>query len=241
MDRVKNLDRYLSAHFSEKAVREEVAHPAAWPFVTISRQAGAGAHALAAALLADFAEQADEPLFAGWQVFDSELCQLVAEDPTYAKGMRALIAEQYRSRTDEFFGQMLSPTIDQDMLMNRVFRVVAAVASAGKSIIIGRAGSEVTRGLGAGLSIRLVAPEAVRIAGVMEYYGLDERAARREAQRLDTARARLLKSHFKADIEDPLRYDVIWNTGAVSFPVIAATVTAAIRRLASHRLAEPAP
>ncbi|NNL70700.1 MAG: hypothetical protein HKO70_12140 [Acidimicrobiia bacterium] len=241
MDRVRNLDRYLSAHFSDQAVRAEVAQPTAWPFVTISRQAGAGAHALASALLANFAEQADVELFAGWQVFDSELCELVAEDPTYAAGMSALIAEQYRTRTTEFFGQVLSPTIDQDMLMNRVFRVVAAVASAGKSIIIGRAGSEVTRGLGTGLSIRLVAPEAVRIIGMMDHYGLDERAAQREARRLDAARARLLKTHFQADIDDPLRYDVTWNTGAVPVPVIAATVTAAIRRLASPAHVKTAP
>jgi len=229
MSRLETMERYLSAHAADKDESGDRSELLSRPFLTISRQAGGGGHQLAEVLMDVFAQQADTELFGGWQVFDRKLCEIVADNPTYSKSMDSLVAEKYRSKTEEFFHQVMRPTIDQDMLMHQVFRVVAAVASIGKSIIIGRGASEVTRDMGPKLSMRLIAPEEVRIPRVMDYYGLDERAAREEARRLDTSRARLLKTHFQVDIEDPMRYDVVWNTGEVSLETIAESVMAALR------------
>ena len=54
----------------------------------------------------------------------------------------------------------------------------------------------------------------------------------------DHDRARLLKSYFQVDIDDPLQYDVVWNTGAVSFDVIAEPIIGLIKqRVQDWRLA----
>jgi cytidylate kinase len=84
--------------------------------------------------------------------------------------------------------------------------------------------------------VRLIAPEDVRIKGVMEFYGLDEKTARAEADKLDLGRARLLKTHFKVDIDDPLLYDTVWNTGDVPVRIIAECIVQMLR----HRVAAPA-
>jgi cytidylate kinase len=227
------IEAYLAAHSTEMRTDDENgANSRIRPFITISRQAGAGGHLLAEALLEVFARQDDTRLFGGWQVFDRRLCEIVAENPTHSTSMSSLLAEEYRTKTDEFLRQMLGSSIDQDMLMLHVFQVVSAVASIGKSIIVGRAGSEVTRDMEHGLALRLIAPEEVRIQRVMDRYGVDEKAARAEARRIDASRARLLKSHFKVDIDDPTRYDAIWNTGSVSIDLIAESVVAAFRHMA---------
>lgn len=231
--RLTGIEAYLAAHSTEMCTDDENgANSRIRPFITISRQAGAGGHLLAEALLEVFARQDDTGLFGGWQVFDRRLCEIVAENPTHSTSMSSLLAEEYRTRTDEFLRQMLGSSIDQDMLMLHVFQVVSAVASIGKSIIVGRAGSEVTRDMEHGLALRLIAPEEVRIQRVIDRYGLDEKAARAEACRIDASRARLLKSHFKVDIDDPTRYDAIWNTGSVSIDLIAESVVAAFRHMA---------
>jgi cytidylate kinase len=103
------------------------------------------------------------------------------------------------------------------------------VASIGKSIIVGRAGSEVTRGMGPAVAVRLIAPDDVRIVRAMDFYDLDERAARDKARRLDESRARLLKSHFRVDIDDPTRYDAVWNTGKTPVPAIAESIAVMLR------------
>lgn len=237
--RLTGIEGYLAAHSTEMRVDHENDPDARIrPFITISRQAGAGGHMLAEALLEVFARQDDTDLFGGWQVFDRRLCEIVAENPTHSTSMSSLLDEEYHTRTDEFLRQMLGSSIDQDMLMLHVFQVVAAVASIGKSIIVGRAGSEVTRDMEHGLALRLIAPGEIRIQRVMDRYGLDEKAARAEARRIDTSRARLLKSHFKVDIDDPTRYDATWNTGSVSIDLIAESVVAAFRHMASVTPAE---
>jgi cytidylate kinase len=124
--------------------------------------------------------------------------------------------------------------------MERVFRVVHAVASVGKAIIIGRGGAEVTRDMSTGIHIRLIAPETIRIKGMMDYYGLDEKQAKTEAARLDEARARLIKTHFRVDIDDPALYDIAFNTGTVPIPVAARAVPAIVtQRTEDQRIPSP--
>ncbi len=230
-NRTDAIERYLGAQIRTMKERSPEVTLRARPFVTISRQAGAGGHALADAIMVAFGEEEDQTLFGGWQTFDRELCEIVAENPKYSSAFSALLAEQYDTRTGDFIRQILDATIDQDVLAHEVFRVVGAVASMGKSIILGRGGNEATRGLEHGFAVRLVADEPVRIRGMMDHYGLDEAAARHEAQRLDESRARLLKSHFGVDIDDPTRYDVTWNSGQAPLSLIAESVVVAVRRM----------
>lgn len=232
MKNLEALERYLTAQALRSSATVTGSGPTVRPFVTISRQAGAGGHALAETLLGVFADQ-DDAAFAGWQVFDRELCEMVVADPTYAKFRASLLSEEYRPKADDFVHQILRATVDQDLVMHEVFRVIAAVASAGKAIILGRAGAEVTRDIHPGVAVRLVAPETLRIEGVMDYYGLEEKAARKECAKLDASRARLLKTHFGVDIDDPIRYDLVCNTGQVQLEVIAESITTVLR----HRIA----
>lgn len=215
MTQLENMERYLRAQLAGRRDIAPQDTTTPHPFVTISRQAGAGGHDLADGLMERFVAHENKTLFGGWQIFDKRLCELVAADSAYTHSLDELMAEEYRSRTDEFFHQILTSSVDQRAVAERAFRVVRAVASVGKAIIIGRAGSEVTRDMSGGIHVRLIAPEPVRIHGVMKYYGIDEKAARSESRRLDEARARLLKTHFKVDIEDPARYDVVFNTGRI--------------------------
>lgn len=232
--RVENIERYLRARLAETQVGErETTGAQVHPFVTISRQTGAGGYHLAQAMLEVFARQEDVHLFGGWQVFDQRLCEIVADDPRFEKSMDSLLSEEYRSKTNDFFHQIFGAAIDQHILMERVFLVVRSLAQMGKAIIVGRAGSQVTKGLGPGLRLRLVAPEDQRILRVMEFYDLDERDARSEARRRDADRTRLLKKHFGADIDDPQGYDTTWNTGAVSLEEIAEAVVAILRHRAA--------
>lgn len=232
MTQLESLERYLRVHLAQTRQRKGTPGSDARPFVTISRQAGAGGHRLAERLLEVFADHGDTDLFRGWQIFDRRLCEMVADDPVYSDELDSLLAEEYRTRSDEFFHQILRSSVDQRAVMERVFRVVRAVASVGKAIIIGRAGNEVTRDMPDGIAVRLIAPELVRVKGVMDHYGLDETRAREESRRLDTARARLLKTHFKTDIADPYRYDLLVNTGRTSVDSAAHALTVMIHQRA---------
>jgi cytidylate kinase len=232
------VERYIRAQTAEmKAAAAKHREHRVHPFVTISRQAGAGGTTLADVLLARFAEHEDQELFRDWQVFDRKLCEIVAKDPNYRHSIETLLTEEYPTRAHDFFRQVIGSTIDHGILMDRVFQVVRSLAAIGKAIIIGRGGSEVTKDMPQGLHIRLAAPEPRRVEHLMQLENLSERKAKSEMRKRDEHRARLLKVHFNVDIDDPVNYDATWNTGTCGIDEIADAVVVLLEHRA-HRTAD---
>ena len=225
MNRVEHIERYVSAQLAAGRVAPgRGSDPAVHPFVTISRQAGTGGHELADTLLDVFSEESDVGLFKGWQVYDRSVCEIVARDRRFAASLDSLLDEEYRSRANDFFHQVVRSTVDQNMVMDRVFLVVRTIARMGRAIIVGRAGAQVTRGMDQGVSLRIVAPESDRIARVMDIHGITERYARAGCRKRDADRARLIRSNFGADVADPVEYDVVANVGLLDRRHIARAV-----------------
>jgi cytidylate kinase len=232
MSPVNPVERFIHGHAYGPKGRDGM--PRVRPFVTISRQAGAGGHSLASVLIERFHQEPDKEVFGDWDMFDQKLVAMVADDPDLRVSVEALLTEEYRRATDDFFRQLFTATTHQDIVMDRVFRLVRVLAEVGKAVIVGRAGSEVTRGLGPSVSVRLIASKEVRLKRMMELHGVDERKATELIDRSDSGRARLLKRHFRVDIDDPLLYDAVWNTGVVSFDAIAESMVALLRERAAR-------
>lgn len=237
MDRVDMIERYLKATIAaEHSQRHPSGERGPRPFVTISREAGTGGHELADAMLEVFAAQPDEDVFGGWLVYDRSVCEIVAKDPSYARSFDSLVEEEYRSRADDFFHQMVRATVAQHLVMERAFLVVRTIAGMGHAIIVGRGGSHVTRDLPQGVSIRMVAPLDDRIARAMNRLGISEREARAQARKRDEGRARLIRAHFGSDIDDPTAYDAIFNAGSLSHHDIAEAVAELVRLRAREQV-----
>jgi len=226
------MEKFLRGHMYDTKTGTKL--PRVRPFVTISRQAGAGGHSLANALITKMSEQPDVELFGEWEVFDQRLVAMVADDPDLRVSVETLLGEEYRKAADDFFRQLITATTHQDIVMDRMFRLVRTIAEVGKSVIVGRAGSEVTRGLGPSVSVRLVAPEEHRIKRLIELHNLSEKEAVTWIDRHDSGRARLLKRHFRVDIDDPLGYDAVWNTGQVHTEDISDCIIGLLRERAGN-------
>jgi cytidylate kinase len=232
MSPVNPIEKFLHGHMYDSKGDEKL--PRLRPFVTISRQAGAGGHTLANLLIEEMANQSNTDLFGEWEVFDQKLVAMVADDPNLRVSIEDLLGEEYRKATEDFFRQLITSTTHQDIVMDRMFRLVRTIAEVGKSVIVGRAGSEVTKGLGPSVSVRLVAPEEHRVERMMRLHNLSEKEAITWLDRHDSGRARLLKRHFRADIDDPFLYDAVWNTAKVPFGDIANSIIGLLETRAAH-------
>lgn len=209
-----------------------------YPFVTISRQAGAGGHSLAEALLTRMEKEPD-PLFKGWQMFDQELCKRISEDPKLKVSMQSLLTEEYRTQVEDLLAGMVVGESSQEAVIKKTFETVRALATFGKVILVGRAGSCVTAGLPLGVHVRLAAPEPGRIRRMSERLHLSpEDAVRKMVRKQDQDRARLIKDYFSKDIDDPLLYDAIWNTGNVPMEIIASCIITIIQQRVSSNQAK---
>src|SRR5512137_475655 len=111
-----------------------------YPFVTISREAGAGGHLLSYVLITEFLKLHNE-VFRGWHVFDRELCRVVAEDPCLHGSMDSLIREEHRSEFGGFMDGLFTGRASSYLLDKKTFAIVRMLATIGKVIIVGRCAS----------------------------------------------------------------------------------------------------
>lgn len=205
-----------------------------YPFVTISRQAGAGGHLLSYVILTEFLKHRDNPLFEGWHVFDRELCELVARDPLLQQDMEVLIDEKCRSQFNDFVESLYTGHSEQHDLYRTTFKVVRMLALIGKVIIVGRGGSLITSDLPQGIHVRLVAPEPHRVIWMMKRFKMHKDDAREAVLKQDKDRQKLIKLFFNRDIQDPLLYDMVWNTGRVGLDVVTRATIDMIKKRAEQ-------
>ncbi len=230
---------YLGSTAFQEAAAAALRGAGPRPFVTISRQTGAGGADLARVLVHEMGRRRDEALFQGWRVFDRELCELVASDPKLTVVFDALTREAFRGEFADFIARFITDSSPQTQVVHRMFQVMRAAAGAGKAVIVGRGGSCLTRRLPLGVHIRLVASKAYRLARLRRLHGLGLAEAERRLEERDAARALLVKRHFLRDIDDPLLYDAVWNVETVAPPSIAAAVIGLVKERCAERLALP--
>ena len=203
------------------------------PFLTISREEGAGGHPLAEALLARFSKEKD-PLFSGWQTFDKNLCERVAADPGLHVRLEDLLNEQFHTGLDELLRTVVAKLSPQMKVDHQMFRTVRSLCVVGKAIVIGRAGALISRDLPLGVHVRLVASRKSRLARARHDNGLSEAAAAKRLDEREAKRARVVGTYFNRDVADPLLYDCVWNADLVSWEAMADSLVPLIRRRAAR-------
>jgi cytidylate kinase len=78
------------------------------------------------------------------------------------------------------------------------------------------------------LHVLIVSPLETRVKRVMASLGLDEKAARNRIARYDNSRHRFIKKYFKAELEDPIHYDLVINTDRVSIEAATTMIVRAV-------------
>jgi cytidylate kinase len=224
MDHMALLKRYLM----EKEDSDIVSH--GFPFVTISRQSGAGGHMLAKAVLSEMGKHAQtDELFHDWQVFDREVFALIAQDPELSDSFDAMITERYQTETQQIVHDLLNGRSRQYEMYKRIFEIVRILATLGKAIIIGRGGVCVTRNMPQGIHIRLIASKGTRIEAIMADHRCERKEAEKHLRNQDKERARLIKDYFSAHIDDPLLYDAVFNINKLPTRDLAAVIVQMIK------------
>ena len=107
-------------------------------------------------------------------------------------------------------------------------QVIQEVARSDKVVIVGRGAAVVLKDHPRTLHVFICAPEAARIATVMQRFGLDEPTARGRGREMDSARAAYLRQAYGVDWLDPLLYDLILNTGRLGYDRSADLILAAV-------------
>ena len=233
--RESSFSRCLTYIEAQERSPRKSSKQAVLPAITISREAGAGATSVATRV-ATLLEIRPEKRGAPWTVFDQNLVEKVLQDHNLPDRIHRFMPEDARPAVTGALEEMLGLHPSSWTLQQHTVDTIYRLALLGNVIVIGRGGSIITSQMRHVLHVRLIAPREVRIQRFCKDRGLTHADADKLVQQLDNARRRYLKSHFNADISDPLQYDLLINTGKVDFDQAAEMIAGAVQKMESADL-----
>jgi cytidylate kinase len=107
--------------------------------------------------------------------------------------------------------------LDDTRYLQVLESVVRELARSQPLVIYGRGSQFILKGYAGVLHVLVVAPLEVRVKRVMQDLELDHEAAKREIASYDKSLREFTKRYFKAELEDPVYYDLIINTEYLRF------------------------
>lgn len=182
--------------------------------ITVSRQYGSGGGEIAARL----ARQLQ------WHLIDHEIVARVAHQLGISEQEAAVHDEHVEGFISRALGALqfaspivpvaaTSPEHDELVYDEALRQVVLTAADTGHVVIVGRTGQVFLANRRDVLHVRIVAPLHLRIAYVARREGLDEAAAQARIHLKDRDRERYIQTRHNRDVNDPMLYDLVINTG----------------------------
>ena len=224
---VESIRRHLAEHnIAWERVQEQLASARAahqqgvdisshlGPFVTLSRQHGAGGGEIAR-ILGDAL---------GWSVIDRQVVDLIADQLHVDPAMVDLLDEREANWVRDVLGDFLpGQVISRDTYVRHLSEVSRMLAMHGRVVLLGR-GMTFFLPRRQGLAVRLVAELEDRITRVQARDGVDEAAARRAIDETDHIRAQFHGRYFGHDGTAPDFYDLVINTSSMPLEDVAELV-----------------
>jgi cytidylate kinase len=190
------------------------------PYLLISREKGAGGSAVG--------QLAGKRL--GWQVFDKEIVDAIAQKAHVRRELIESLDERDRATLQDVVARLLSPQpIETAGYLAHLREVLLTLGHQGNVVIVGR-GAEYILPSQFGLRVRMVAPVEVRVRRIASEGDLSLKAARVEIERSDRERTTAARRQFGQDPRDPLNHDVTINTAELTIEAATEVVLAAVQR-----------
>jgi len=186
------------------------------PVVTISRQSGCGAHAVAEKLAA-YLEAHGGVASCPWKVFDSNLVAAVLAEHKLPRRFAKFMPEDWASQITETMDELLGVHPPSSVLVSHTRETILRLAQRGNVVLIGRGANAITSDRENVIHVRLVASLDKRLEHFRLMRDVPKAIALKALRSEDRARRRYMKQHFNADLEDPLLYHLVINTGLVSY------------------------
>jgi len=207
----------------EKARRQTSAPaiPADRRVITISRQYGAGGHAIA--------ELAANLLGPQWHIWDKEIVDEVAKSAKVRTSLVSALDEHSQSRLEEILRYVSNRwDVNPEHYYKHLVEVLLALAQQGDKIIVGRGANFVLRHA---LRVRLCATEPYRMRTIMKREGFTDVEAKARIASVEADRSGFISSFFHHDVNDPTAYDLIINVDRVGNEAAAVAIVGAMEAI----------
>ncbi len=225
-DYVEELNRLLKVRLEQWSLREKDKQPRPKPVVTITREPGCGAEAIAERLCSEL----------DLHLYDWELVEQIAKDEQVSARLVATLERNPPSEFADFlveYADFLGDYAPEHGLTSNRYidslkRILLVIAVTGNAVIVGR-GSNFFLPPDKKIGLCFVAPLDLRIKNIMKELGLTEEEARKHISKLEAEHRKLVKKYLQADIRDPIHYHLVINTALVEPETIVKLVKTMIQ------------
>lgn len=229
----EKAEAYLSVHLSHTGPGGAIKAPG--PFVTLSRESGAGGTAVARELLARLNHDGSEHR---WAIYSANLIEEMLSGAGLSSRLAKYLPEDRTHEIESTIGEILGLHPNLWSLIAKANGLIRQLARDGNAIFLGRGANFATAGVPNGVHVRLVAPVEIRADRTARYLDVDIDTARVYNARRDSARARYVRSTFSANIAEPSEYDLVLNTATIPADSAAEIIAGFVR---AHQAAAPTP
>jgi cytidylate kinase len=172
------------------------------PVITISVEPGSGGRVIARGL----AKRLNIDLF------DRDLVKEISESARISGAVIETMEKDRLSGIKDFISSLVNDRyLWPGVYLDHLMKVVAAIASHGNAIIVGR-GANFLIPMEDRLSVRVIAPLEVRVKNVAKEFGVTREEAKRRVINRENRRSAFIRQSFNADVADPRNYDLVVNT-----------------------------
>ena len=205
---------------------------AVMPFVTISRQAGAGGVTLAQNLVEHLNRRdvGEQP----WTAWDRELVQKVAQDHHIDQALVDTLDERRSTWIEELLGGLrvseTPETASEFRVYWRTAATIRAIAQVGRCVIVGRGGVFITANMPRGIHIRLVAALDFRIRNYASIFNMSVVDAAARVKEIDANRTAFYRRHWPGRPLTPETFTATFNTATIGERELVEAVAAMIPR-----------
>jgi cytidylate kinase len=172
------------------------------PVITISSEPGSGGRVIAQGLAKRL----------GIDLFDRDIVKEIAESAHISGAVIETMEKDRLSGIKDFISSLVNDRyLWPGVYLDHLMKVVAAIASHGNAIIVGR-GANFLIPPEDRLSLRVIAPLEVRVKNVAKEFGVTREEAKRRVINRENRRSTFIRQSFNADVADPRNYDLVVNT-----------------------------
>lgn len=210
------LPRRLDALVGYQLARWEAAArpPATRPCVAIASLPGAGGEEVGRLV----AEQL------GYGLFGREIVDEIARRRNVSEDLMRGLDQRVRSVIDRYVADFVRhPRFNETDYLREIVRAVTTLGGRGLAVVVGRGAAFILPPEKA-LRVFVCAPPEMRVERWAKHTGDDPARAEASLRAEDARRAEFIRHHFGAEIEDPLAYDLVVNTGSLSIETAARAV-----------------
>jgi cytidylate kinase len=160
----------------------------------------------------------------GYHLFQRDIIQELAESADIDVSMLDGIEKERLSDVEDWVASLANRRyLWPDIYVEQFIKIIRNIGEHGKSVIAGR-GANFILPPEERLSIRIVAPQELRIQNISRLLKIPEDEARKRMTAQEAKRRAFVRNCFDADITAPLNYDLVFNTEYVRYESVTKAV-----------------